>query len=411
MFALDVIRIPYHGRRLWDWKPFLCTALVTILLNQTPASAIQLEWLKALDYGGWDVACDALGDVYVGGNNVTDNFLGRFDTNGNQLWMNTWDRKGGDGILFAPDGRANVYVSVTELMASTKVLFLRRYTSDSELVWSHQVASSSGAGITVDGLGNVYAKSVDHLDKYDPDGALLWTRQNPNIGRSNATADAFGNVYISGSGDDIYKYDSDGNLSWNATYNGLLDEVVGIRHVAADNSGNVYTAAPMGFHDPVSGLTVQDGFFLAKHDSDGHLQWFQKITAFGTIARIRFSADSLGNVFLYVGGRNQLTDDYRNFLLEYDTSGKLIWTQENGLPGQFNVTGVSADGRGNVYFAGITVGDTSGSGPGPDYSFLAKFTTVPEPSSVSLGMIALLAAVALNRSGASSRFTASSTRQ
>jgi hypothetical protein len=82
--------------------------------------------------------------------------------------------------------------------------------------------------------------------------------------------------------------------------------------------------------------------YLGKYDNNGDLQWVRQLPGDSQYVQSSVSADPQGNVFL-LG---------REFVAKFDAAGDLKWSQ----PLWGNGKGVSADGVGNVYVAGIQSG-------------------------------------------------------
>jgi hypothetical protein len=146
--------------------------------------------------------------------------------------------------------------------------------------------------------------------------------------------------------------------------------------VSADGLGSVY----------ISGLTAgslegtnagDDDAFISKYDASGTLQWTQQ---FGTGADDRsrgVSADGLGNI--YVSGwtlgnlEGSNAGDWDAFVSKYDAGGTLQWTQQVGTSSLDLSYDVSADGQGSVYISGSTKGDLEGVNAGNHDAFISKY--------------------------------------
>ena len=111
------------------------------------------------------------------------------------------------------------------------------------------------------------------------------------------------------------------------------------------------------------------------------------------------SADGLGNVYISgytggsLGGPNAGGNDA--FVSKYDAAGNFQWTRQLGTSASDLSYGVSADGLGNVYFSGYTLGSLGGPNAGGDDAFVVKIvdSVVPEPSTLLLlcfGSLAVL---------------------
>jgi len=228
---------------------------------------------------GYGIAVDGNGNVYVAGyETVTGEWANiwvrKCDPDGEEIWTKTHngpDNGSDRAYAIAVDGRGNVYVTGYEDRGAPNEddIWVRKYNSNGGEVWTKTHNGSGddddeGAGIAVDGMGNVYVTGSEVVTgegrniwvrKYNSNGDELWTRTHNGAenteDRGYAIAvDGSGNLFVTGferatatESDNIWvrKYDSSGNVVWTKTYNGSdsFDEGHGI---ALDESGNIYVA-------------------------------------------------------------------------------------------------------------------------------------------------------------------------
>ncbi len=204
------------------------------------------------------------------------------------------------------------------------------------------------------GLSNIF------LLKYSGDGVLAWNRtwggQSYN-GCFSITADdeglyVAGYTYIGGNNNAnvaLLKYDFDGNLLWARTWGGAEDAVG--RGVAVDGRGAVYVTGYL------RGNTTTKKSFLLKYDHFGELTWSKTFGVEGVNALSVGVGDGL-----YVGGTNETIKNNlwssKMFLMKFDETGSIQWTQEWGSNLVNDCWAVSVNGE-NIYQVGITV-DVSG---------------------------------------------------
>jgi uncharacterized delta-60 repeat protein len=174
------------------------------------------------------IISDKYGNIYVTGYSqywkseagafVSDYTTIKYDTNGTQLWLASYD---------GPDSN---------------------YDAASDVI------TDKSGNIYVTGASYGLATNYDYVTvKYDPNGNQLWaSRYNgPGNGSDKATKltlDSLGNVYVignsygSGTGLDFatVKYDPNGNLIWVARFNGSLSLDDNPHDIITDISGNVY---------------------------------------------------------------------------------------------------------------------------------------------------------------------------
>jgi hypothetical protein len=156
--------------------------------------------------------------------------------------------------------------------------------------------------------------------------------------------------------------------------------------VSADGLGHVYTASFRWYQLPSSICTPGPGqgencadqdAAITKLDAAGNLLWTQQLGTYSRDSAWAVSADGLGNVYLAgdtlgsLGGPNAGGTD--SFVSKYDAAGNRQWTRQLGSSRQELTNGVVADDLGNVYISGQTRGDLGGPhSPGTYDSFLGK---------------------------------------
>ncbi|MCH8839506.1 MAG: SBBP repeat-containing protein [Planctomycetes bacterium] len=356
----------------------------TLLALATTATAAShtLEWTRQLGTSDFDwsygVSADGLGNVYMSG-------LTRGDLQGTN--------------------------------AGERDALLTKYNASGTLLWTNQFGTSSydiGNAVSADGLGNIYISGVTggnlggplvgygdaFISKFDDSGTLLWTRQLGTTQWDTSygmAADGLGNIYISGYtwgslegtnagyGDAfVSKYDDSGTLLWTRQPGSNLYDIS--NDVTADSAGNVYIAGvtstgPSNFAD-------HDAFVI-KYDANGMLLWSKQFGTVGDDQITGVSSDGLGNVYISghtsgsLGGTNAGSGDA--FFSKYDANGALLWTEQLGTSSDDCSHGVSADGLGNVYISGTTLGSLGGTNAGNADAFIAKFSDpIPEPLILAL---------------------------
>jgi hypothetical protein len=210
------------------------------------------------------------------------------------------------------------------------------------------------------------------------------------------SADHQGNVYVTGETagafDDstnaggldgfLIKLDEHGGRHWVRQFGTAgFDQSFS---VAADDSGNVYVA---GGTEGDLGGTSAGGYdaFVRGYDAAGNLLW---TTQFGTSGFEQCNAittDGLGNVYVSgftegeLGGRPNV-GFYDVFVSKLDATGNLLWARMFGSDTDDRGHGISTDGQGNIYLAGITLGDLFSVNQGDYDAFVAKIVDVPEPA-------------------------------
>ncbi|MBP2202263.1 hypothetical protein J3E07_001704 [Methanococcus voltae] len=178
-------------------------------------------------------------------------------------------------------------------------------------------------------LSKVYSDTMYiNILKYDANGNLLWN-QTYDHGLNNYVP-----YYIYSSGDFLYilanyydvsiesygiitlKYDTDGNLLWNQTYNNP-SEPQGL--IFGQGYGNAIYELVIG------NSRGYDKVLLLKYDTEGNLLWNQTYdTAEGTESACSFTIYNNELYILYTQNKNGNSDIG---LLKYDANGNLLWNQ------------------------------------------------------------------------------------
>ncbi len=212
---------------------------------------------------GYGIACDSAGNVFVTGYcqgiiDVTntylgngDNFLAKYDTDGNRLWLKEWGTFNKDtGNALATDAAGNVYLAgytTGALYSSVKLgerdLFFAKFDPAGNLLWGQQMGTSGhdeAYGIATAPSGDVYVagKVSGNLDAYDHKG-----------------------------GEDIYlmKYDSAGNWRETFQYGTVYGDFA--KAAAVNTNGTIFIAGTT--------YTNLDGQPYGGGASDGFISKFE----------------------------------------------------------------------------------------------------------------------------------------
>ncbi len=146
------------------------------------------------------------------------------------------------------------------------------------------------------------------------------------------------------------------------------------KDVAVDSAGNVYVVGYTTGQILGTNAGFYDGFLL-KYNSSGVLQWTQGIQT-GTNDYVNAVAvDSAGNI--YIGGQTQdaVTNNSDAFIAKYSSSGSRTWLQAlkatSGGGGLAQVNDLAVDSSGNLYVTGLT----ANSGSANFDAFVGKYST------------------------------------
>ncbi|MFN6465928.1 MAG: SBBP repeat-containing protein [Nostoc sp. DedVER02] len=295
------------------------------------------QWIKQFGTVTFDeafrVTTDTNGNVYVGGHTVgglagenknvgqdpknltfptTDSFVAKFDSSGNQLWVQQFGTTELDddwGVTTDKDG--NVFAG-----GNTRGDF-----------------GGKNAGF--------YDNWLVKLDKTD--GNKLWVKQ---FGTSNydflwdLKTDSTGNVYATGytlgdlggenaGSSDIWlaKFDNDGNQLWIKQFGTSGDDAPFFDGLEVDSNDNVFLT---GYTDSNLGGTNAGSYdaWVTKYDKDGNQLWLKQFGTPDYDTATTVSADGYGNVYVSgitdgsLGGVN--AGSYDAWVVKLDTDDGTI---------------------------------------------------------------------------------------
>lgn len=280
------------------------------------------------------------GDTTLNGFGDPDGFVGKFTSNGEQLWMRlisgpsedlargvTTDHLG--NIFVTGHFTDSAYFSITAtdtikmVSAGKQDVFIAKYTPDGTIIWVRNAGGSeddTGTDIAwhQDGkllisggfegratFANVSMLSIGLSDAFllamDGDGGSLWVKRGGGPAHDVAASVAFdkvsGHIYIAGDffetalfgtttlqatgSSDMFlaKYNLQGDLLW-ANTNGSTNLDVAST-VGCDWQGNVFVAGHYQgvtqFGDVFSASLGYNDVFVAKFNGDGALQWLRSM--------------------------------------------------------------------------------------------------------------------------------------
>ncbi|QFS50416.1 SBBP repeat-containing protein [Nostoc sphaeroides] len=304
-------------------------------------------------------------------------------------------------------------------------VWVAKYDTNGKQVWGRQFSAggfSSGAfAIDLDPAGNVYLSGIEinnndrtdifnfavqdnsWVSKFDNNGNQQWTTliKNPSAtfpfditpffdecydlavdkdGNSIAVGWTQGLVRESDPSRQLLKYDAwvskvntAGEIQWvqqlGSTNQGL-DFAWG---VDTDSKGNIYvtgwTTGDIGTKVGKKGIGGRD-IWISKFTPDGSQVWAKQ---FGSpdddgMFLSDMQIDDKDNIFL-IGesngklGKGQKDESYNTWVARFDTDGNNKWIQQFGSKKNLDyATGLTTDGKGNLYVTGVTDGLLGNSG-------------------------------------------------
>ncbi|MDM7993536.1 MAG: SBBP repeat-containing protein [Candidatus Fermentibacter sp.] len=147
------------------------------------------------------------------------------------------------------------------------------------------------------------------------------------------------------------KYDSDGNMLWSRSFDGIVHGGDYPNALVVDGSGSVIITGDSKGNDGY------DDYLTVKYDSDGNLCWSARYDASDYYDYARdVAVDSYGNV--YVAGTTCYDEDHEYFTtIKYSSSGVQLWAVNMYAPNLYNdAAAIAIDGDGYVFVTGYSAG-------------------------------------------------------
>jgi hypothetical protein len=230
-----------------------------------------------------------------------DVYLIKTDSNGNMLWQKTYggpDRDAGHSVLQTNDGGYIIIGDTRSYGAGGSDVYLIKTDSNGNMIWQktyggtewdegYSLAQTNDGGYIVVGYTKSYGAGDDdvYLIKTDTNGNLLWqkTYGGPDwdVGFSLAlTSD--GGYIITGERHpssayylgDVYliKTDSNGNMLWQKTYGGPLDDF-GVSVAQTGDGGYIIAGEKKESYGATKSYAGNYDVYLIKTDSNGNMLW------------------------------------------------------------------------------------------------------------------------------------------
>jgi hypothetical protein len=284
-----------------------------------------------------DIRTDAQGNVYLTGsfwNDVEpdfDIFTVKFDTNGNQLWLKTYNGTADYqdfGHALRLDSSGNVYVA------------------------GYSVGNNNGR------IDNNFITL-----KYDTNGNQLWKREfdgGSYDGAEELEVDAAGNVFVTGtstvnsggSTSDIItvKYDTNGAQQWVNRYDSHSSYDDTAMRLRLDSQGNVFVMGKIWIRQ------MQEVVLFKLNGANGSNLWTRNWSNSNGVYQDRavaLAVDSSGNAI--IGGQTYYSTSDQNvdaFTVKFSPTGTLLWQKIYNGPSRDGFDGdnqLTTDARGNIY--------------------------------------------------------------
>ena len=267
-------------------------------------------------------------------------------------WSRRWNNRIEYGIDIAIDSQDDIYVvgMTTNSEDNSDDICLLKYNENGDLIWDNiwnKETNEYEIPIAIDKSENVYIAGTKwnlttynkdvFLIKYDSEGKIKWnqTWESPNIEECcGLVIDSLNNGYIAGTTEyfgesysDIFiiKFNSSGSILWNITWGTSEDTF--LNAITIDSLNNFYIAVEF-LHET----------FLVKFDSSGTELW--NITLHDDIYFQDLTTDFEDNIIY--------ATEYR--LQKFNNSGDMIWTHNLTNKQTFGLN-LATDSNGNIFIA------------------------------------------------------------
>jgi hypothetical protein len=326
---------------------------------------------------------DSGGNIYVGGTTSGvlpgqaqygqhDAFVRKYDGDGNILWTRQFGTENSEDLIHITVDTTGVYVTGLtggvfsgEVASGFTDIFVRKYTLDGDVVWTHQfgterddeplggiVVNASGVLVTGYILGDTLNDFVNYviIRKYTQDGELVWSHEFPDDGvivympqGSSMTNEALyvvGTVYDGNTADSeafVTKYDNNGTKIW---VKQLAEYDLGVAASAHDSQ--IY----------VVGRTGGTDYFVQVIDENGEYLWSEQFEGSGSNEALPSITRNPSNPSeIFIAGDMPASDSF--FVRKYNSTDGFQWSS-NFMSNSGNfLTGIAFE-EGSVFATGWT---------------------------------------------------------
>jgi len=368
---------------------FYLTGLTFHVTAQQPTQ----EWIRRYpglqpSYGanGLSVKLDSSGNVYVLAGVATDTTLGdygllKYSSTGTLLWSRYYNSPGNlsDGpVAFAVSPSGDAYITGTSGINFTEHITTVKFNSNGVLQWA-KVYNGGGPGdfvndIEIDNTGNVIivgGTAINNnlgyglLIKYNPSGDSLLVRKFSQLSQVNniekMCIDDSNNIYTCGyiapgmyADYLVIKYNSNGNVLWYTTYNGISNNDDIAHFIAVDSSRNVYAVG--------TNYAPSYGFYntLLKINTIGTIQWARPYRGLLATPSCQFPKGMVmshddNSIFYTTFSSNESSSGFDIVTLKYNSFGDSQWTRRysGGVVNTSNrPTSLNIDKYSDIYITG-----------------------------------------------------------
>ncbi|GGG44748.1 T9SS type A sorting domain-containing protein [Epilithonimonas arachidiradicis] len=307
----------------------------------------EVLWLKSIDGGGSygdkiTVESDDNGNYYLSGQIDSKIFIAKYDSNGNELWLNNFNNENyGYGTAISFDEQENIYLAG----GRGDTFFLAKLNPNGETVWkkSNRYNYSDAISISdidVDRFGNIYLIGIFAADTI-------------TIDRFTLTNDA-------GGYDDMFwsKIDTDGNFLWikSSTGRTYRSPKISLTHSNEIVISGTYRET-LKLDNVVINSYKCCGYstpFIAKLDSNNNPVWIKNGSRYSfnydfSSNYVDMKTDFSGNVYLT---GSYYDNGYNVFFEKFDNNGDFKFRNDIRNDSGYFSHALDIDNLGNLYYAG-----------------------------------------------------------
>jgi hypothetical protein len=321
----------------------------------------------------------------------------KYNAEGNIVWVNKFINYGDKvscGHTIVKDQENNIYVAGYSGTDEARDLLLLKINSEGQTIWSRTLDGNSINSDYNDMLtifkenlyicGGAILNSANFLDyvlqKYDLNGNLIWQRSyNGNLNGFDVARSVFAdrneNIYITGYTENqntklditTIKYNSDGDEIWVRDFNGSGDGYDWPNHVLVDKFDNVYVEGGSQNVRQTNdecmaelGKCMNDAT-LIKYLPSGAIDWVRTYNGPDNMYDCLqgMTLDQENNVYVAGRSHNEVAGNNDDIItMKFNTRGDMLWLMKYNSGPSKNDYGnaIVLDNMGNVYSSGWSNG-------------------------------------------------------
>ena len=215
------------------------------------------------------------------------------------------------------DEDSNIYFAGGDLLSKTQI---GKFDSMGHQLWNLTVDHGNFREIALDSFGNLIGIAGSNIFKVTSNGELNWSK-SLGVTLHSIVLDSDSNIYIANGGNHfLMKYNSSGELLWNATWSGMITN-----EMQLDSEQNIY----LGGSTSTFGAGGSDAI-VAKFNSTGSYIWHKTFGGPDNDFGNALAIDSSDNVYLAGSVEHHFGTDM--FVAKYDDNATHLYHYYSGTP-------------------------------------------------------------------------------